>query len=460
MPPVINPLLVVIKEAGAKARPCLNCRASGVNAGSPDEPFNYQDIHNAVQISTPNCYYYKLDIKDCFLTWKLHPSMFQYFAFQLSNILYNYKYLPFGYKLSPYANELLMAVISAYLTLLGIPHAHYVDDFILAGTSPEQVVQFAEITKNVFKLFGLVNNTSKEEGPAQNMDFIGFALDSKKMTLAVTQKRVNALNQFMTHTLHKSHASVKMLDFESFVGKLAFAGQGLPALRPFLHTCYAHIKRAGKGPNYKQAYIRVNNNLRNDVTAIQHILTSFNNHNKWPQCRSATFTIQGDACMTHYGFYIKQEDTIIQHTVTAGHFSEQDMPQTKPSKIQYGELFAVTHAFAKHHKMFQNKHVLILCDNMSDVYILNKHYSPSRDLIELLRVIDILATTNKITYEAKHIPGVENVIADTLSRPLLLKKQTSLPEYNVTHIRYTASSEAHRLIKENEITKALQITMH
>jgi hypothetical protein len=56
-------------------------------------------------------------------------------------------------------------------------------------------------------------------------------------------------------------------------------------------------------------------------------------------------------------------------------------------------------------------------DNLSDVHILNRQATRSERLAGLLRAVYLLAMEHNISISTRHRPGVENVLADFLSRP-------------------------------------------
>ncbi|VDI15420.1 Hypothetical predicted protein [Mytilus galloprovincialis] len=64
----------------------------------------------------------------------------------------------------------------------------------------------------------------------------------------------------------------------------------------------------------------------------------------------------------------------------------------------------------------RGKRIVFHCDNESTVNIINKGRSKVQDIMKLMRKLTWLAAINNFTFSSKHIPGVKNVIADSLSR--------------------------------------------
>ena len=61
-------------------------------------------------------------------------------------------------------------------------------------------------------------------------------------------------------------------------------------------------------------------------------------------------------------------------------------------------------------------HVVFHCDNQAVVAILNKQSSKCKSIMSILRPLILLLLQHNISFRAVHIPGVDNVVADALSR--------------------------------------------
>ena len=60
--------------------------------------------------------------------------------------------------------------------------------------------------------------------------------------------------------------------------------------------------------------------------------------------------------------------------------------------------------------------VCSLCDNAAVVAAVNKGSARDPSLVRLLRILAFLCAVLNITVTAQHLPGVQNVVADVLSR--------------------------------------------
>jgi hypothetical protein len=98
-PLLVQPLHVILKD-GKKPRLVIDL-SRNLNQLLPHTTFKYSSVHDAVLLSTHRCFYSKLDISNCFLSFPLHPSCYKYFTFQFDGRYYQFTRLPFGLSTAP-----------------------------------------------------------------------------------------------------------------------------------------------------------------------------------------------------------------------------------------------------------------------------------------------------------------------------------------------------------------------
>ena len=130
---LVQPLHVIIK-AEKKPRVVVDL-SRNLNDHLEYEHFTYSCVDDAVEASYPGCWYGKLDLTNCFLSFPLHPSVRRYFCFRFDGRLYQFTHMPFGLSIAPRVCTLLLSVVAFALTRAGIRHVRYLDDFFLIGFS-------------------------------------------------------------------------------------------------------------------------------------------------------------------------------------------------------------------------------------------------------------------------------------------------------------------------------------
>lgn len=90
-------------------------------------------------------------------------------------------------------------------------------------------------------------------------------------------------------------------------------------------------------------------------------------------------------------------------------------PQLSQS-IAYTELFPVVVAAHVCGSQWSQKHVLFHSDNEAVVHMLNSRTSRTPSLMRLLSSLLLSAARYSFSFSSRHVPGVNNLIADALSR--------------------------------------------
>ena len=474
----IQPLHVIIK-AGKKPRLVIDL-SRNLNDHLEYEYFNYSSVDDAVEASHPGCWYGKLDLSNCFLSFPLHPSVRKYFCFRFEGALYQFAHMPFGLSTAPRVCTQLLSVVNFALTELGIRDIRYLDDFFLIGTSKDDMARHLLLAQSVIRQFGLVVNPDKTEGPAQSLSFLGVQLDSVAQTVSCTPARVEELTALLRSLLRqrvitRAHAA-------SLIGKLSFAAQVLPGARPFmrrmsdaLHQCKS---RRHSTP------IRIDPGFRDDLRFWAQQLHHWNGRQQWRSSRAAPFVFASDASLRGFGFYLESTPTLSNSTVnsTSGSTSAStSTPISAPTPVSAGnsaarprhlrvgatfsgtyspehahfhhshtqiawcELLAVVACASTYAHLLSGQSLLFYVDNSTDVHIINRQATRSRVLAGLLRQLYSLALHYNLSIRAKHRPGVDNVLADFLSRPEL-HRDSQVAQWAATYPAASASLSSVSLV--------------
>ena len=89
--------------------------------------------------------------------------------------------------------------------------------------------------------------------------------------------------------------------------------------------------------------------------------------------------------------------------------------------IEFLELFALCMGIFTWISKLQGKRVIVFCDNMLVVNMVNNTTSGCRFCMVLIRYLTIKCMTNNLRVFARHVKGSSNVLSDSLSRMKLNK---------------------------------------
>ena len=261
-------------------------------------------------------------------------------------------------------------------------------------------------------------------GPTQRITFLGVVIDSVKRTIECTQERVQQLRTRLSTV--KQQQSITRHEFDSLLGRLSFAAQVLPGARPFTRQMRDAGLNCSTLPN---ANITITSKFREDVDFWQQRLDRWNGRATWRSNHSVPYIIATDASKAGFGFYMErntresevgfdvEESTALDGPVNGMGYSGKFSSEFQEADIGTREMLAVLAAITTFASMMANSSVRIMCDNESDVAIINRQATRSQSISILLRQMFTLSFDFNIRIEAVHRAGVLNELADFLSRP-------------------------------------------
>lgn len=425
----IQPLHVIIKD-DKKPRVAIDL-SRNLNSFLKYVYFQYSNVDDAVAASYPGCWYGKLDLSNCFLSFPLHPSVRRYFHFCFEGTLYQFTSMPFGLSTAPYVCTLLLSVLSFALTNLGISHIIYLDDILMIGKTRSLVQEQLALAQVEIARFGLIVNTTKTEGPSQVITFLGITLNSLATSLSCPPTRISELTTLLHSLRHQQIITRKHC--ESLIGKLSFAALVLPGARPFMRRMLDTVNACTT--KRRSAPVRIDPGFREDVRFWLLHLSDWNGTQLWRSSRASPYCFASDASLNGFGFYLESTPTPEPGTVIdssawphsyqlgatfSGTYSTKHAQYHQShTHIAWCELMAVVAAAATYAPLLKNQSLLFFVDNSTDVHIINRQSTRSKQLAGLLRELYSIALKHNINIRAQHRPGAENVLADFLSRPEL-----------------------------------------
>ena len=422
----VQPLHVIIK-AGKKPRLVIDL-SRNLNKHLRNDCFHYSSVDDAVEASHKGCWYGKLDLSNCFLSFPLHPSVRRYFVFRFDGRLYQFRSMPFGLNTAPHVCTQLLSVVNFALKRAGICDIRYLDDFFLIARSRPDMQRDLALAQSIISQFGLVVNPDKTEGPSQRLSFLGVQLDSIEQTLSCTPARVSELTSLL-RALRRERV-VTRRHAESLIGKLSFAAKVLPGARPFMRRMLdtVHVCKSRR-PTHP---LRIDPGFRADVKFWLSHFASWNGRQQWRSSRASPFVFATDASLNGFGFYLESTpascpvDTTAwpQHLRVGAGYSGTYSPahahlHQSHTQIGWLELLAVVACTTTYAPHLTGQSIVFHVDNQSDVHIINRQATRSKQLAPLLRQLYALALEHNLSIRAVHRPGVDNILADFLSRPTL-----------------------------------------
>ena len=414
---IISPLGVVPKKSGSSFRLIHDlsspCPPHSVNSHIPPKNYHvtlesFDTVANLILQSGKHSLVAKADIENAFRIIPISPLDYHKLGFTFKGKYYFDRVLPMGASSSVSIFESFSNAIQWILQykLNCSAVSHIIDDFIFVGRA-----NTSECSRGLQAFFGLCGSlgipikNDKTVLPSTEVTVHGITVNTTTLMARLPDDKLTALRALINSLTNRKKISLRQL--QSVIGHLNFACKVVKPGRCFLRRLY-NLTIAVSNPSH---LIKLNKETRADLRLWSQFLDHYNGCTLMTGDRfvtSKTLRLQTDAASTK-GF-----SCIFDNMWTFGAF-----PSNLPGKaihINILELYPITLAVHLFGYLWQHKNILFLCDNLTIVHCINKQSSKDPIIMTLLRVIVLKALECNFCFAAKHVPSVENTLADKLSR--------------------------------------------
>ena len=353
-----------------------------------------------LQKAGPGCYMYKRDLSRAYRQLPVDPLDYKYLGFQWKDRVYFDTALPFGLRSASQACQRTTNAISFMFKELGYTLVNYIDDLAGVEKSKEMAAQAAQSLDDLIDKTGLQLSANKSVNTSQSMVFLGILFDGVNMTMAVTPERIVAIKEELDLWISKRRATKKQI--QSLAGKLMFVAKCCKPGRVFM----ARILAVLKGLKRNNHHVYLNQEFRQDINWWLNFLPHFNSvsliKGGEPIVLFAT-----DACLiagggTHghefFSYVFPLELTELAKSIT---------------QLEMITVIIAVKLWASHWKGLK---LMVKCDNQATVGVINSGRANDKFLQACARELVFLTCKYDFELVAQHIPGVDNILPDWLSR--------------------------------------------
>jgi len=397
-----------------------------------DEEFchvQYSSFDNVLQMISSLCRgteLGKIDIKQAFRLLTVHPADFDLLGIKFENQFWIDKNLPMGCSISCYLFEkfatFLHWLVQKQSGLSSLDH--YLDDFIFAGAAHSNNCKYLmDSFQNLCHEISIPLAENKTVGPSTFITFLGLGIDTVNMFVVIPADKIEKLKSGIHLILSRKKLKVK--EFESIVGLMAFCARAIPSARAFMRRFYDVLAFMKVKKSYYQ--IKMTNSVKDDASVWDKFLTGFNGTCYLPN----SIWISNDILQ----LFTDSAGSLTMGCAAffAGHWVQFKWPvywgfEQFMSDVSFLELIPILLAMLIWYREFANKKILLRTDNEALVFILNKRTSKSKYIMQLLRPLILLLVKENIQVRALHIAGSRNDIADSLSRFQMERFRAIAPE--------------------------------
>lgn len=375
----------------------------------------------------------KVDVKSAYRNIPVHPDDRWLLGMQWGGAVYVDTALPFGLRSAPKIFTAVADAVEWILRSEGVNFViHYLDDFLLVGPpNSDECASSLAILLRVFKRLGLPVAVHKLEGPWWCLSFLGFEVDSNAMEVRLPRSKLLELKELLA--TWQSRRTCRKKELESLVGKLAHACKVVRPGKTFLRRMFEVVS----GVHQPHHHVRLNAEFRSDLTWWATFLESWNGVSLLQEFgpRQISHQFVSDASGS-FGCGALWEFRWLQ--LQWPQSCREDFVQLTEASITLKELLPVVIACAVWGREWQNSSVLVHCDNVGAVSLINSGYSRVPAIMHLLRCLFFIRAFFKLTLWAVHIPGRENALADAISRNNLDFLFSQIPRAAMSHYHIPA----------------------
>ena len=378
---------------------------------------SFDDAVRLVQGLGRGAWMAKADIKHAFRLCPVLPSQWYLLCYQWLGQFFVDTRLPFGSRSSPFIfNEFAGLLAWVMINVIGILYLlHYLDDYFMTNTTMTGCSRDLSSFTTTCETLGVPLAPGKVLGPAQRLTFLGIEIDTVSMSIRLPLDKLHKLNTSVLEMWERRKVTKRELI--SFVGFLSFACKVVKPGRIFMRRLL-DLANSVSRPHF---LVYFNNEARADLQWWKDFLPRWHGVEliQAPPVSSIELLFSTDASDLGLGCRFGN------HWICQGWqqgWGEQH--------INIRELFAIWVAIHTWGEDLRNMQIQIFTDSLSMVQVWSTGTCKDKVVMRLIRALFTFTAERNINLVLTHIPGVQNVAADFLSRLQVERFRQSYPRSN------------------------------
>lgn len=496
MPWILSPTAIVVKASpfeddGMKKRIVYDCTASGVNPHLAEhKEMSLPTILRLLQSMGKDYFMAKSDLKDMFYNFPVRQADWTFLGFS-HPVTGQYFVVPF-YAMGlgcapPHCQEFAESVRDIIkeeaarrrlgeISLPGLESVPrtavdqgglsaaesdqafntevYIDDFQHLTQLLQQGLELFEIGAKVYEILGLIEKVVKREGPARVMTLLGFEFNSTTGVLRIPEAKAQEIVVLIRQVLATADegGSVPWSILSSLHGKLMWASTGIELGRSYLSAIrrpldavavllFNRIQRANfLIPVFEMYELRSQLRWWDSAVSVNNGTTQLHlnksgMYDRWSWSGSFGDDVPGDvvqgftdACPGGGGWLWGSE-----------RFRFVWSARESRHHINVLEAETILRMLRADASSLDHCKLLMWCDNMVTVKAVRKGTSKSPLLTKIVREIRLICLRHHISLCVHHIKGVDNPLADGLSRGMVAARCESWSLNNAIMSRWRSA---------------------
>ena len=383
-----------------------------VNAEQVDIHFRMEGPETVMYLMRKGDWLTSIDLKSAFNHLVVNEGMRPFLCFRYAGQCYSYAAMPFGSKHAPRLfTEALGYAIRYIRQNWDVRIVVYMDDLLLMHQERDKLELYSLQIAAYLQCLGWTIATAKcSFAPSQEIDFLGWRWSSTALTLRMTPSMRSAMLQLVRnwigHVTRSDVVSSKAL--AGLVGSLNFLRAQVPRASLYLRNMHSVLTSMVNSVGWTGS----SSTSRRMLSEL--LFWSRSVRYNTPHCFAARVSqarLTTDASDAQWGGYLEIGGRLLN---TFGSF----YPSDRLTSSNQRETAAVLRGLLYFKPLLQTLRVnamSIRSDNAVTVYNLQRQ-GAGIALLKMTRAIFSTLQSLDIRIRVSHIPGLENVTADALSR--------------------------------------------
>ena len=280
---------------------------------------------------------------------------------------------------------------------------HLLDDFLIVAPDRQLCQAQLDLFIDLCSCSDIPIATEKTFGPLTTLSFAGIELDSVLMEARFPPDKLYKCSTLLSDFLHRKRATLR--EVQSLTGLLNFASSVIVPGRAFLRRLI-HLTVGIQFPHH---LIRLSKDVKEDLKVWQSFLSNFNGR--------SFFLEETWYSSSKLDLYTDASGALGFGAIFGSRWCYGKWPATwSYCNIGILEFYPIVLSLYLWSHVMRNRCILFFTDNESLVHVINKQSSKDKSLMFFVRKLVLICLDYNIVFKAKHIAGVKNRLADSLSR--------------------------------------------
>ena len=437
IPVHVSPLMTRAKQNSDKRRTIVDLswpKNASVNAAVQKNVYlgsyfllkypSLDDITRELRNLGPGALIYKVDISRAFRHIRIDPGDIDLLGIRHKNLFLDGS-LPFGFRLGSGIFERCSDAIRYIMKNFGYNALmNYIDDLIYIGL-PSKIYHSYYQLLSLLEELGLEISKSKLVSPSTSVVCLGIQVNTVARTLSIPDEKLAEIKQLCEQWIHKKNCTKNQL--QSLLGSLLYITRCVRPARNFLNRMLQILR-----DNVHTNFIVLSHQFFQDLNWFRVFLHQFNGVTFYDN-KLIHHEVNLDASLNGLGACFGNKVYALPLPVGLMNLH-----------ITQLEMLNVVVALKVWANIWANKRIKISFDNLAVVEILKSGKTRDAFLATCARNVWLITAMFNIDIIIIHVPGVNNQVADLLSRWTITSNPQSklmqmLPQFQWTdtHIDLT-----------------------